>query len=83
MRPVGAVVRITYDSECSISLDHVLKTPSGRAYRILELRRQMRGKHAGRYHLRCIVIDEIPDDAIVHPICWYSRDKTRQANPQP
>lgn len=76
MKPVGAVVKITYDSERWLSLDHVLETPSGRAYRILELRRQMMGKHAGR-HLQCIVIDEISDDAIVHPIHWYKRDKTR------
>lgn len=77
MRPVGAIVGLYYDGVADVAVNHVLETPTGRRYLILELRRQERGKHTGRAHLQCLVIDEVPRDATVHPLLWYKRSRSR------
>jgi hypothetical protein len=71
--PIGAVVKITYDGNLPHGEGHVLRATTGRLYLIIDMRRQARGKHAGRLHLRCLVIDELPSGATVHPLCWHPR----------
>lgn len=74
--PIGANVGIYYDGWVDdLAVGDYLRTPSGRTYLITMLRRQTRGAHVGRYHLRCDVVpSEQPDaDDRVFPIFWYSR----------
>lgn len=75
--PVGAVVSLYVDLRALVAPDDVVETQSGRTYRVVSVRVQIRGKHAGRQHLRCIVIDERPAVARVHTIRWYRRAKRR------
>lgn len=55
--PAGAVVRIYVDLAQRVVPGDVIQTQSGRRYGVLNLRVQMRGKHAGRQHLECVVLD--------------------------
>jgi hypothetical protein len=71
--PVGALVQIGYDTPDPVAPGDVLKTTTGRCYIIIEARQQIRGIHAGRWHLQTVVIDQIPDGALIHPIEWYRR----------
>ena len=72
---VGSVVSLYYDSPRELAVGHVLLTPTGRVYQLVELRRQMRGSHVGRWHLKALVLDSIPAGSITHPIYWYRRKK--------
>lgn len=76
--PVGAVVRIYVDLVDRVAPGHVIETASGRRYRVLGVRVQARGKHAGRQHLQCLVTDGKLTVAqwartTIHRIAWYSR----------
>ena len=73
--PVGAVVGLYLDTRLEVTEGTVLQTPSGRSYRVLTVRRQARGKHVGRWHLKVVVIppEAIDDDDNVIPMRWYSR----------
>ena len=77
--PIGAVVKIGYDvgehGDRGHAEGHVLRATTGRLYLIVGLRRQARGKHAGRLHLTCVVIDELPLGAVTHPLIWHPRVK--------
>lgn len=73
--PVGAVVGIYYDGHAQLELGHALKTPTGRTYVVVAIRRQQRGKHRGRWHLRCLVADAPPAGVPCHPLYWYRRDR--------
>lgn len=56
-----------------------VRGPSPRAYRILTSRLVKSTVYPGRYALTCerLKAVDIPDDAIVRPIYWYSRTKKR------
>ena len=71
--PNGAVVSLYYDSSRLIQENDVLQTPKGRCYLIVGLRRQAKGIHKGRWHIKALVIDAPPPDAKVYPIYWYRR----------
>jgi hypothetical protein len=74
--PIGAVVKLYYDAPELDLLDgatHAIRTPTGRTYVVLDARRQRRGLHVGRWHLRALVADEPPPGAVVHPLVWYKR----------
>lgn len=71
--PVGAVVGIYYDSSTPVDVGDAVVTRTGRTYLVLTNRIQARGKHAGRQHLRCAVVDERPPEVKVHPLHWYRR----------
>lgn len=73
--PIGAEVGLHYDSSCTVAKSDVIRTGTGRCYLITAVRRQEQGIHAGRWHLRAVVIDpdNVPNDAIVHPLWWYRR----------
>ena len=73
--PVGGVCRITYDSPRPVAAGDALRTPSGRTYQVREVRIQKRGRHAGRKHLRLLVVDDAPPGVTVHPLIWYKRGR--------
>jgi len=76
MKPAGAIVSIYYDARVDLVDGDALRTPTGRTYVVMASRRQQRGKHRGRWHLRCLVLDrddQPPPGATVHPIHWYRR----------
>lgn len=82
--PAGAIVRLHVDLVVRVKVDDVIETQSGRGYRVLGVREQQRGKHAGRQHLQCLVLSaRWQEDAaawaewmgfsIIHQIRWYKR----------
>ncbi len=73
--PVGRVVGLYMDTLRTVAEQDVITTPSGRAYRVVGVRRQERGIHEGRWHLRALVIDPttIQDGDEVIPLVWYRR----------
>jgi len=75
MRPVGSIVSLYYDARVFVEEGDVIRTPSGRQYRVVEARRQQKGKHAGRWHLKALVLDptDDPGDVPVHLLVWYKR----------
>lgn len=84
--PAGAIVRIYLDLVARVGTGDIIETQSGRRYRVLGVRVQERGKHAGRQHLSCVVLgpDELtyegmtpdhPSIPTVHKIRWYPRGR--------
>lgn len=79
--PPGAEVRLTWDGSAYCELgDELVTATTGRRYLVVGLRQQTKGIHAGRWHLRCIVL--APDhprdpDSTVHRIAWYPRRRRR------
>jgi hypothetical protein len=73
--PAGAEVGLYYDARRDVAPGHAIVTATGRTYLVVAARRQQRGKHVGRWHLRCLVADEAPPDATVHPLRWYRRER--------
>lgn len=85
--PVGAVVGIYVDLAERIGSGDIIETQTGRRYKVLVVREQERGRHVGRQHLRCLVVDDDiePESPVfagregtqrpgmVHRIRWYSR----------
>ena len=64
------------DTLRTLEVGDEIQTRSGRRYEIVKVRRQERGMHTGRWHLRCVVLE--PDhprdpDVTVHVIWWYRR----------
>jgi len=76
--PAGSLVSLYYDSPREIAIGDALMTRSGRVYLIAELRRQTRGGHIGRWHIKAIVSETIPAGTTTHPIYWYKRNKKRR-----
>lgn len=81
--PVGATVRIYVDLVERVEVDHVIQTTSGRRYRVIGVRVQQRGKHAGRQHLQCLVIERSMlvgewIETTIHHIRWYPRGAERR-----
>lgn len=75
--PDGAIVSLYVDLVSRVADGDIIQTGTGRRYHVLEVRVQQRGKHAGRQHLRCLVMsrgDKLAH-ATVHQIRWYSRDR--------
>jgi hypothetical protein len=72
---IGSEVGLYMDTPRLLEVGHFIETPTGRTYEITTLRRQERGKHKGRWHIRALVVSRasVPDEATVHPILWYSR----------
>jgi hypothetical protein len=70
--PEGSLVRIAYDGPV-LEPGNALVTRTGRTYVIVEVRRQVRGRHAGRQHLRCLVAAPGSFTGKAHPLVWYAR----------
>lgn len=75
-KPIGSLVGLYYDpGERLVDEGDVIRTPTGRSYRVVGVREQRSRVHPGRLQLRCVVIDpdDVTDDDVVHPLHWYSR----------
>lgn len=80
-KPPGSLVRISYDGWATCEPGDFLRTMAGRLYLIHSVRIQQRGKHTGRQHLVCVVMEpgHKPEaGARVHRIQWYPRPKRRK-----
>lgn len=74
--PAGAIVSLYLDLVASVDPNDIIETGTGRRYAVLQVRVQERGKHAGRQHLRAIVLggdEQIGENSVIHHIRWYSR----------
>lgn len=91
--PAGAIVRLYVDLVARVKIDDVIETQSGRGYRVLGVREQQRGKHAGRQHLQCLVLAagwqedatawaEWMGFSTIHEIRWYKRGRARARRPR-
>lgn len=74
--PPGSLVSIYMDTRRDIVVGDEIETRAGRRYEVEHVRIQLRGKHAGRKHMKVRVL--APDhprdeDVTVHPLWWYSR----------
>ena len=77
--PEGADVGLYVDLVSQVETGDVIQTHSGRRYLVTNVRVQLRGAHAGRQHLRCVVgpEDTLPASGVLHSIRWYRRGKRR------
>lgn len=73
--PIGANVSLYYDARRDVREGDFIRTTSGRTYLVTGARRQERGVHIGRWHLRCDVVPQDMPTAedVVHPLTWYRR----------
>jgi hypothetical protein len=80
--PIGATVRIYVDLSSTVAVGDLIETTSGRRYSVLGVRVQRSGRHFGRQHLQCLVVepDWLPDPPVgtLHRIRWYPRAKRRR-----
>lgn len=76
-KPPYTECKIYYDGVASIEIAHFLKTPGGSAYRVQSIRQDRKRDY--RVHLTCLrwPVAEIPADAKVHALHWYTRTKKR------
>jgi hypothetical protein len=63
--PVGAVVKLFVDLVAPVRQGDIIETGTGRRYGVLGVRVQASGKHAGRQHLSCVVVENDTDHTIV------------------
>ena len=78
--PAGAAVGIYVDLVDEVAVGDVIQTQTGRRYLVLGRRVQLRGKHVGRQHLRCVVVERGDlASACVHEIRWYRRARPGSA----
>jgi hypothetical protein len=80
--PEGAEVGLYVDLLARVRVGHVIQTPSGRRYGVVSVRVQERGIHAGRQHLRCVVLGpdaELSARIRLHEIVWYKRGRARRS----
>lgn len=73
--PIGAVVGIFYDARVDVAPGDAIVTSTGRCYVVVHARRQERGLHVGRWHLRCLIQPEPPEGARVYSLRWYRRGR--------
>jgi hypothetical protein len=72
---VGAEVGMYIDCPQEITAGDALMTTTGRTYVVVQARRQQRGKHIGRQHLRCVVADTKPPAGVrIFSLRWYRRE---------
>lgn len=78
-KPPGSIVALYFDSPRLMVADDVIRTESGKCYRVVSNRVQQRGKHVGRQHLTCEVVapETVTADDFVMPIYWYARPRRR------
>ena len=80
MKPVGSLVRLTYDGPPLREGDYLRTHTTGRLYLAMRVRVQEKGKHRGRQHISAIVVDRnhvVEPDARVRPIHWHPRGRQR------
>lgn len=76
-KPAYTECKLYYDGVAAIDVGHFLKTPAGSAYYITHMHQNR--NRPFRRHLKCLrwPVNEIPEDAAVHPLYWYPRKKKR------
>jgi len=91
--PIGATVKLYVDLRDEVIPGDIIETGRGRRYGVLTVRHQDRGKHVGRQHLACVVVE--PDAqpnmraqqngdgidftcGVVHRIRWYARPRGKR-----
>lgn len=84
MKQPGESAHLYYDPDDQVDVEEgdYLRTGTGRLYLITGVRVQESGKHAGRYHLDCVVMERhhlTEPDAAVHTVVWYPRGETRRS----
>lgn len=72
---IGSEVGLYFDTDDTIAIGDVITTGTGRAYGVIAVREQLRGKHAGRKHLRVVVLESAPVDGVIHLLRWYKRSR--------
>lgn len=87
--PAGTAVSLYVDLVERVSTGDVIQTQAGRRYLVASVRVQAKGKHAGRQHLRAVVLEKDVCDAElsrivgesprVHVIRWYKRKARKHA----
>jgi hypothetical protein len=76
--PLGSIVSIYYDGRVQLQEGYCLQTRTGRVYVIVELRRQLKGRHRLRWHIKALVSETIPEGTKqVYPIVWYKRERKK------
>lgn len=76
--PAGAIVSIYYDGRVQLQEGYCLQTRTGRVYVIVELRRQLKGRHRLRWHIKALVSETIPEGTKkVYPIVWHKRERKK------
>lgn len=75
--PAGAMVKLFYDG-ARLGPGEYLRTKTGRLYRVVSVRVQERGKHAGRQHLACLVSSVAEPGAPVRDLYWYARGRGKR-----
>lgn len=77
--PAGAVVKLYVDLVADVKPNDTIATQTGRCYRVIGVRKQLRGKHANRQHLEVLVLapDELAS-GMIHEIHWYKRGRGRR-----
>ncbi len=76
MKAPGEAASLYWDGWHLASEGDYIRTKTGRTYLITHVRVQEKGKHAGRQHLKTIVMAPdhvVEEDAVVHEIHWYKR----------
>lgn len=73
--PIGAVVGIYWDGAAALTPGDHLRTPTGRQYQVISVRIQKDGKHRGRQHLRCLVVDGSLHIGRTYRLRWYARSR--------
>ena len=74
----GSIVSIYYDGRVALREGDCLQTRTGRVYVIVELRRQTKGRHRLRWHIKALVSETIPEGTQkVYPIVWYKRERRK------
>jgi hypothetical protein len=72
--PPGAEVGLYVDAVRQLEAGDLVLTETGRAYRVVAVRVQQRGKRTGRQHLRVVVLAEPPADEVpALTLRWYRR----------
>jgi hypothetical protein len=79
-QPLGTLCSLgSCDTDAEVSEGDVIRSSGGSHYLVLSARRVTpRSRHYPyRWNLECLRIgpDEVPEDAVVHPLYWYSRDR--------
>lgn len=67
--------KLYYDGAKDLEVGDYLRTPAGSAYLVQGVRRNRNRTY--RQHLQCVrwPVDEIPAEAMVHPLHWYARKR--------
>ena len=69
------------DGMPSLQVGHYIRTRGGSGYWVTGMRQNKRRPQ--RRHLRCLrwPVEEIPPDATVHELVWYSRSRRKSRGP--